>query len=127
MYVGLETKGEPVQARPLTVAILGNLEAAVLLAHDPRGRIVAGFVAFCVHARLRVGETLCASHASPSSTFPAGPATDSSRCRPTSTRRRSGIEEVVADCCAVERDQGVRMGSGMASCALQDKYECSER
>ena len=58
MYVGLETKGEPVQARPLTVAMVDKLEAAVLSARDPRDRIVAGFVAFCVHARLRVGDAL---------------------------------------------------------------------
>ena len=58
MYVGLETKGEPVQASPLTVAVVGKLEAAVLSARDPRDRIVAGFVAFCVHARLRVGDAL---------------------------------------------------------------------
>ena len=57
-YVGLETKGEPVQARPLTVAMVGKLEAAVLSARDPRDRMVAGFVAFCVHARLRVGDAL---------------------------------------------------------------------
>ena len=35
MYVGLETKGEPDQASPLTVAVVGKLEAAVLSARDP--------------------------------------------------------------------------------------------
>ena len=81
----VRTKGELVHARLLSVAMVGKLEGA--FRRDPSDRIEAGFLAFCVHARLR-SETLCASHASTSSTSPGGPATDSSRCPPISTRRR---------------------------------------
>ena len=58
VFKGLRRKRPTKRAKPLTVDQLVELEQGAASAADPRDRILCGFCAFCVHARLRGGDAL---------------------------------------------------------------------
>ena len=58
MHVGLGTLKEREQCQPLTTKMVADLERAVVRTTDPDFAIFGGFVLFCLHGRLRVGNAI---------------------------------------------------------------------